>query len=190
MDSYVIILCGLGPLAGLLALAVWRDLASYRIPNAIVFGGTAIAFILHAVLPAGAGFLGALPGGLGVQAALGGMTVGLLAMLPLYFMGAAGAGDAKLMAMVGAFFGPGDAFGAVVATYLAGMALALFAMRRSAVMVAAMKNLRLIASSAFARMVWADGPRFNPRTDTAAKLPYSLPIAVGAAGWAAWRICA
>jgi prepilin peptidase CpaA len=188
MDLDLIRICGLGPLAGLLALAVWRDLASYRIPNAVVFGGMATALALHALLPQGYGFLASIPGAAGMQFSLSGLAVGLAALLPLYLMRAAGAGDAKLMAMAGAFLGPTDAFGAVVATYLAGMALALLAMTRAAVLAAAIRNMRLIAYGAFARLAGVDGPRFDSRTHTAAKLPYSLAIAAGTLAWTGWRI--
>jgi prepilin peptidase CpaA len=188
MDATLIRSCGLGLLAGFLAAALWRDLASYRIPNAVVCPGTAAALILHAALPEGYGLLSSVPGALGLGASLAGLGIGLAALLPLYLIRAAGAGDAKLMAMAGAFLGASDALGAVFATYLAGMAIALLAMTRAGVAAGVARNLRLIAYGAFARLAAIEGPRFDPRADCAARLPYSSAIALGTAGWCAWRL--
>lgn len=188
MDATLIRFCGLGLLAGFLAAALWRDLASYRIPNAVVFPGTAAALILHAALPEGYGLLPSVPGALGLGASLAGLGIGLAALLPLYLIRAAGAGDAKLMAMAGAFLGASDALGAVFATYLAGMAIALLAMTRAGVAASVARNLRVIAYGAFARLAAIEGPRFDPRADCAARLPYSSAIALGTAGWCAWRL--
>ena len=55
---------------------------------------------------------------------LAGLALGLLLLLPLYLLGACGAGDVKLMAMTGAFLGPQDALGAILMTFLAGGLLA------------------------------------------------------------------
>lgn len=175
MDSSLVKLCGLGLLAGLLALAVWRDVASFKIPNALVYGGAAAALALHGVA------------GEGLPFAVAGLAVGLAAMLPLYLIGAAGAGDVKLMAMVGAFLGPVEGFGAALASYLAGMLLALVAMARPAVFGSAMRNLRLISYSVFARAAGMPAPAFNAQSGSAAKLPYGVAIAAGSLAWAGWR---
>ena len=164
---------GLGLLACLLALAVWRDIASFRIPNRVVFGGMAAALGLHALH---AGFDGAL-------FALGGLVTGLGMLLPLYLLRAAGAGDAKLMAMVGAFLGPADAVAAAIASFMAGMILALGAMARPAVFATAGRNLRLLFWGACARLAGIPGPRFDSQAQTAARLPYSVAIAAGTLGW-------
>jgi prepilin peptidase CpaA len=182
-DAHIISIGGLGLLGTLLALAAWHDVKSYRIPNAIVYGGAATALALHAFLPVGLGFAGAIPGGIGFFPAFGGLTVGLLALLPLYLLRAAGAGDVKLMAMTGAFLGPVDAIGAVILTGIAGAVLAaVFALRARAVRRMA-SNLRLIGYSLLARMVAVEGPSFDPKRDTAAKIPYSIAIAAGTLAW-------
>ena len=171
-------LYGLGLLAALLALAVWRDVASFKIPNGVVFGGMAAALGVHALA---SGFDG-------VGFALAGLGAGLGMLLPLYLVRAAGAGDAKLMAMVGAFLGPADAVAAALASFLAGMVLAVVAMARPAVFATAGRNLRLIFWGAWARLAGVDGPRFDSQTQTAARLPYSVAIAAGTIGWTAWRV--
>lgn len=165
MDPSLIRFCGLGLLACLLAAAVWRDLASYRIPNAVVFPGTAAALVLSL-----------LPGGLGILDSLAGLGVGLAALLPLYLLRAAGAGDAKLMAMVGAFLGPIGALGAVLATFFAGLLLSLLVIARGRLAGAVTRNFQLMALGGF-----------DPARDAAAKLPYSAAIAIGTAAFIAWR---
>lgn len=188
MDSDLVRLCGLGPLALLLAVALWHDLASYRIPNWIPLVGLALGLGLNFFMPPGYGFLALIPGGLGIERALAGAAVGLGALLPLYLLRATGAGDAKLMAMAGAFVGPADALGMAFATYLAGMALAICAIAQRQATQRVLVNLRVMAHGAAARLAALEGPSFDPRTDTALRLPYSVAIAAGAAGWALWRL--
>ena len=164
-------------LAALLLAAVFFDLRSFRIPNAIVFGGTALALLLHALLPAGIGTLDSLAG----------LAVGLAGFLPLYLLRAIGAGDVKLMAMAGAFLGPRGAFAAIVLGFAAGALLALLFALKGGVLRKTVLNLRLMAYSALSAQAGTAGPQFDPRADTAARIPYSLAIALGCAGWLALR---
>jgi prepilin peptidase CpaA len=101
-------IASIGPLAlgALLACAAWQDCASMRIPNRLVGLGLGLGLVLNVMLPVGAGLISAEPGALGLGAAVAGAALGLALMVPLYWIGAMGAGDAKLMAMVGAFGGP------------------------------------------------------------------------------------
>ena len=74
------------------------DLRYRRIPNWLVLVGLVLGFGLNT-------FLFGLSG-LGLS--LKGMGLALLIYFPLYLLRAMGAGDAKLMAAVGAIFGPGN----------------------------------------------------------------------------------
>jgi len=123
-------------LAAILGLACWQDARNYRIPNWLIAVGLAVAAIANSP-----GFVAA------------GLCVGLLALLPLYATGAAGAGDAKLLAVVGAFAGPVDAVGIAAFTFVAGALIAL-------------------------RTMLADGP-----AAATTRLPYSFAIAAGSATW-------
>ena len=98
----------------LVVLACGWDLVYQRIPNVLTLGAGGCAL----ALAAGTGD----PRALGT--AMCGAAVGGLAFLPLYSLGAMGAGDVKLMAASGAFLGP---WGALLASVLALVAGAFMA---------------------------------------------------------------
>src|SRR5690606_17804506 len=109
--------------------------------------------------------------------------------LLLYLMRTMGAGDVKLMAMLGAFFGFEALPALVLLVFLAGgvlVALRLFdGARRRAVFA----NLQLILLSRFAALSGSGvGPQFDPRTDSADRLPYAFAIAGGALALAALQL--
>ena len=81
----------------LLLVASISDCRSYKIPNWLTVGGSVFALIYSFFIP--------LSPQLGFGWSLGGFALGLSFMLPLYMLGMMGAGDVKLMAMVGAFLG-------------------------------------------------------------------------------------
>jgi len=178
---------GLGLLGGLLLTAVWHDITSHRIPNAIVFWGAALGLLFHMGLTTSSNAADIMPIGLGFLKSLAGLGVGLCALLPLYFLRGAAAGDAKLMAMVGTFLGPIDTFGAVLCTFVVGAVLALVIAVRAGVFEKMLKNVRLILFGTAAKLAGVDGLQFNPRTDTTAKVPYALAIAFGTATWLSLR---
>lgn len=175
-DVRVMPAIGLGALAVLLGAAVWWDVREYRIPNGVVYTGIALAILMHTVFPAGGGFAAALPGGIGFLKASQGLGVGLAALLPFYLLGAAGAGDAKLMAMVGAFVGPVDALVVVLCTFIAGAAMAV---------------VWLMSGPLSAQLPVQPAPRASDpglRRRWHAKLPYSVAIAIGTAAWLSFRM--
>jgi prepilin peptidase CpaA len=138
-------------LAVILGTAAWHDVRAYRIPNWLVYGGLVVAVMVHLTSP--------LPGP-ALAAAAGGLWIGLIALLPAYAMGAAGAGDVKLLALVGGFTGPADAIGIAAMTYLTGAAMAG-------------------AYLGIARLPVLVGGTVR----TVMPLPYSLAIAGGIAAW-------
>jgi prepilin peptidase CpaA len=100
------------PLAGLLILlmtATVYDLKARRVPNALIgVGLIGTLFVLPTlqVLP----LLHAITGGL----------LGLVLFLPFYAMGWMGAGDVKLLALVGSALGPSALIQSTVYIFIAG----------------------------------------------------------------------
>ena len=120
------------PLLSLLAAAAWHDARSFRIPNSIIVSGLVLGIALNSYLPAGLGF----------SAAALGLLAGLFGLLPLYLLRIWGAGDVKLMAVVGAFLGPAGLLGALLISFLmGGLAAFLVAMQRGSVGLL-LQNLR------------------------------------------------
>lgn len=101
------------PLSALVLLAAGRDLAEHTIPNQLIGAGLLLAVAAH------------LWSGSPAWTPLAGLAVGVLPLLPLYLARGMGAGDVKLMGVVGAFAGPALALQIVLATCLAGGVLSL-----------------------------------------------------------------
>jgi prepilin peptidase CpaA len=163
-------------LGALLAGAVWSDLRTRRIPNRLVLCGALAGLALQVLLPAGAGLYGTPFGALGLVAGLAGLAAGLALLLPMHLLGALGAGDVKLLAMIGAFLGPQQVLGAALLTLLAGgvlgLAVALYC-----------GQLRLVASNIAAMLLQllhrGAGARLGPAPATTGQLPYAIAIATG-----------
>jgi prepilin peptidase CpaA len=177
-------------LALLLAAAVWHDVRSHRIPNRLVVSGFLLGLMINGLLPQ----LTAMPvgqmGGLGWGSSLLGGAIGLAVLLPMYLMRALGAGDVKLMAMVGAFVGPEAVLGAAVATLVAGGVLALAAALHGRVAGLMLRNLRTMLTSSAVQLGAGEAPQIAGLAVSAGKLPYAVAIAAGtvaylALGWIA-----
>jgi len=172
-------------LLALLAAAVWHDVRARRIPNAVVFPGALAALALHALLPAGTGLFAAQPGGLGILPALGGLGLGLATLLPLYALRLMGAGDVKLLAMVGAFVGAGQILAVALFTLAAGGVLAL-------VFAAWQGQLRPLLANAWRMMIFtgmtamAGRPLVTEPAAASGRLPYAIAIATASAASVLW----
>lgn len=99
----------------LLAIGAVSDWRRAKIPNWLTYSGMAGGLLLH-VLESGVG-------GLGMSA--GGMVVGMGLFLGFYVLGGMGAGDVKLMGLVGGFVGIPQILPVAVAIALFGGAYAL-----------------------------------------------------------------
>jgi prepilin peptidase CpaA len=170
-------------LALLFGFAVIEDIRSRRIPNELVMCGTAVAMTLHGA----AQMLGSdsLSGPAWWSAPLG-MATGLALMLPLYMVRAMGAGDVKLMAMVGAFIGPGPVLWATLCTLIAGGILSIVYMLGRGVAAQTLNNLRALLFDWTVRVGSGQGIRIAPLENTAARLPYALAIALGTLASLLW----
>lgn len=173
----------------LLLAAVRVDVRHHRIPNPLVLWGAGLGVLLNVSMPAGAGFAATyLPGGAGFLSAMGGMATGFAALLPMYLLRAMGAGDVKLMAMVGAFLGPVDTLGAVLATFLAGGVLSLGYAWKTGVLRRTLQNVRVILCSGAVKVAGGSFPALEDAPETAGKFPYAVAIAAGTSGYLAWKL--
>ncbi len=165
----------------LLIVAAGSDVRSHRIPNWLVFGGTAFALLYN-----GLGFAVA-DNSMSVAflrengwlVSIEGLAVGLLALLPLYLLRAMGAGDVKLMAMAGAFLGPWNALLAVLATFLAGGLLALVYVVWTGTAGQALQNVFVVVRGNLLTAPAGVVDMQVPAGASAGKLPYGVAIATG-----------
>jgi len=157
-------------LVGLLCAAAWWDIRFHRVPNKLTLAGLVAAFALRAPLGVGA-----------VLSGLEGFAIALAVAVLLFALGAVGGGDAKLLAMVGAFLGLDHLAGALAYIVLLGAAVAIVAMaRRGLLLLLFMNTLDLFRSK---RLVARTGAVRTLDTGEAQTIPYAVPIAAGTLLW-------
>nr|WP_314540967.1 A24 family peptidase [uncultured Massilia sp.] len=168
------------PLCALLAASVWHDVRARRIPNAVVFPGMLAALALHALLPAALG-------GLGIVSALGGLALGLAILMPMYALRLMGAGDVKLLAMVGAFVGAGQVPAVALATLLAGGVLALLVAAWQGSLRRLLGNTRqMMVHGGMSALAGFMTPAVAPAAPASGRLPYAVAIAAGTGACLLW----
>lgn len=163
----------MGVLFLLLLVASWQDYCGYSIRNALILSGALLGVSLNTFLPIGIGILDSLAG----------CAIGLLLLLPFYVLRMMGAGDVKLMAVVGAFVGSNDILGAFLSTLIAGGVLALIVALHKGMLRRLLNNLTRISM----QMLWIDKSRSlqdsssasEATADSIEKLPYAIAIAIG-----------
>lgn len=159
-------------LLGLLAVACLIDVRTYKIPNWLTFGGAAFALLLSAVEP--------FSGGHGWLWSLGGLGVGLFIMLPMYALRVMGAGDVKLMAMVGAFLGLSATLYAALFVFICGGVLALAHSVLRGSMLRMVSNVKDITQGALYAVLGGMRPHAQVApAQSIGKMPYALSIALG-----------
>jgi prepilin peptidase CpaA len=158
-----------GAALALAAAACVTDLRSRRIPNVLSIGGAALAlsasFLVYGVAGLGQSVLGWL--------------VGCAAFLPFFLLGGMGAGDVKLLAALGAWLGPAGAFWTAVYGGLAGGPLAVGVALYRGYLGQSLMNLGTLLT------FWRTSgiqplPSLTLQSAVGPRLPYALPIAVGA----------
>jgi prepilin peptidase CpaA len=156
----------------LLLVASISDCRSYKIPNWLTFGGSAFALIYSAVVP--------FTQQLGFGWALGGFALGLSFMLPLYMLGMMGAGDVKLMAMVGAFLGMTQTLYAVLFVFVSGgLAALVFALWHRS-LPRMLGHIKLALESMLMSTMGGMRPQIPALgKQSIGKLPYAVSITFG-----------
>lgn len=170
---------GLAILLAALAVAVFADLYARRVPNLLVVIGLMSGLAFHALATSAVGILGPSSQPITVLTALAGIAVAFAAFFPLYALRAMGAGDVKLMMMVGAFLGPLQTLGVVVLTFAAGgvLAIAMALWQRSFRQL--VFNLRFMLTTSAISAAGGASPKFEPLQQTAGRMPYAVAIAAG-----------
>ncbi|MDR6857396.1 A24 family peptidase [Variovorax guangxiensis] len=163
-------------LIALLVIAAVSDYRSYRIPNWLTFGGAMFALVYKTVI--------AVSPGSAFLMAWGGLLLGFAIMLPLYLLHAMGAGDVKLMAMVGAFLGLDETLQAVLWALIAGGAGAIgFALLKGRV-GRMLRNTRDVLRDLVTLSLAGVRPDARMHAgQSIGKLPYGVCISVGTIGY-------
>ncbi|SFI27397.1 prepilin peptidase [Nitrosomonas sp. Nm34] len=162
----------IGTLIIFLLIAAWQDIHHYRIPNVLVFPGAIIGLLLNTLLPQEMGAFGFLT-------SLAGLGLGLMVLFPLYLLRAMGAGDIKLMAMIGAFVGPINMLSITLYILLAGgvLALSVVLLRRN--LSKLLENLKIVLLMRLAGLSMVNMYANGMFPESAGKLPYGVAIAAG-----------
>jgi prepilin peptidase CpaA len=168
---------GTGVLIGLLALAAYLDYQTLRIPNWLTGTGVLYGLLFNTMYSAWAGSdATAGTAASGLVFGVIGLVVGLLVPMPLYVLRVMGAGDVKLIAMVGSFIGALAMGKALLAIFITGgiVALSTVVARRS--LPALLTSLRLIGRGWLQPAVgsWLPGTAAS-----IGRLPYGVPICLG-----------
>jgi len=159
----------------LLVFAAVADCRSHRIPNQIVMFGIAFAVIDQCVR---------WPVQEGPLFVLGGVLVGLGLFLPLYLLRAMGAGDVKLLAMVGAFLGPTDTFRVALATMIIGGVMAIVFVVLKGTVGRLAQNLRSLFQVGLLDVLVGRAPDLQLAPSlSAGRLPYGVAISAGTMGY-------
>ncbi|MBN6188056.1 prepilin peptidase [Aneurinibacillus sp. BA2021] len=149
----------------LLTAAVYMDIRYRRIPNLVTLPGIAVGLLLNAV-----------QGWDPFVSALGGFLTGTALLFIPFALGGMGAGDVKLLACIGAFFGVRFVLVTAIFMGLVGGVLALFFMLKDG-------TLRMTCR----RLIWmfagmaGTHPLFRTETNPgkAGAFPYGIAIVIG-----------
>lgn len=164
-----------GVLMALLVVAAVIDWKTLRIPNWLTLGGMVLAFVANAVA--------ASTPWSGLASSAMGLAVGLLLLLPLWMVRILGAGDVKLMAMVGAFVGPWAALNATLYAAIAGGIVAVLVALSKGSLGRLAQNVHFLLTVV---LTPAGGSMRNGASagmPSIGRLPYGICICLGSAAY-------
>jgi prepilin peptidase CpaA len=149
-------------------VACVTDIRSRRIPNLLTFGAALGAVAVHV----------AASGWSGLATSAGGWLAGVALFLPFFLLGGMGGGDVKLLAALGAWLGPRDAFWLAIYASMAGGVMAVAVAASRGYLTTAFSNVWNLLN--YWRLV---GPRPMPAVtlegNRGPRLAYALPIFAG-----------
>lgn len=165
-------------LAGVLLYAVVSDVQTRRIPNLLTLPG----------ILAGLAFFAVEGGVRGLLTGLAGTAAGVALLFLPFAYGGMGAGDVKLLAVVGAFGGPRFAFVSFLGAALFGGVVSGFVLwregRLGATLRAVLWGIAAFVSPAIPFMPLPKRPENAPHAGPWPGIPYAVAITVGTvAGW-------
>jgi prepilin peptidase CpaA len=149
-------------------VAVFYDVRTGRIPNALTFGAAALALVY-----------GAVSGGSSMLAGAAlAWVIGALLFFPFFALGGMGAGDVKLLAALAAWLGPGDTLWLAMFASVAGGVLGAAVALGHGYLREALSNIWLML------MEWRVSglrpvPGLTLRDTKAPRLAYAIPITIG-----------
>lgn len=159
--------------------AVWNDCRNFRIPNRLVAFGIGAGIAVNMLSPDIAGLPGAASGALGAWHAVQGMGIGFAALLPFYCMRVLGAGDVKLMAMIGAFVGPGAIAIIIFMSFIVGGLLSLAVALRRRKFRQLVTNLQAMLIALYLNMLARKAEELAAPAASVGTLPYAIAIGGG-----------
>jgi prepilin peptidase CpaA len=155
-------------LVSLLLFCSATDLSIRRVPNAVLLPALMTAL-----------FLNSIDGGLaGLTDSIAGLAIGLLMLMPLHVLGRMGAGDIKLLGVVGSILGAWGAIVAGLATMMAGGILAVLYLVWVFIKPAVVSRVSRIVLRVTGKAA-ASGDGMSWQAARAAEIPYALAVAAG-----------
>jgi prepilin peptidase CpaA len=159
----------------LLVYAAGIDVRSHRIPNRLVLSGLAFGLIYSVFVP--------FWGHHGFLWALGGAAIGFGVLFPLWMLRMMGAGDVKLMAMVGSLLGIQVIQTALIATLIAGAVFSIgFAVRHGKLRQMLGNVGRIVRVGSIAMATGAPVSMAASGWESVGKMAFAVPIATGTIG--------
>ncbi|MCC8044035.1 MAG: A24 family peptidase [Clostridiales bacterium] len=153
-------------LVGIAMMAALCDLSSGKIPNALIAAGLGMGLTCQV----------ALRGILGVIFFLGGMLLPALVLGILYYFRMIGAGDIKLLCVLGGFLGPAGAAGCMLRSLFAAGVLSLLIMWRRHIL---RKRIRYFWEFVVAYQESGRWRSYLEGVEEYAKFCFSVPVLIG-----------
>jgi prepilin peptidase CpaA len=162
-----------------------EDIKRKRVSNRLLIGMLCAGILLNAIDPPGLhqGLLSSPVGPVGVRMAFFGGLVGLGLLLPLYLLRAFGAGDIKLMAALGSFFGPTEIINLALSILVTGGVFAMLRLIWIDKTQLALAHIAGLVSS----VTNSNAQRLDPPTQSIERMPFVPAMAVGVLAYSVWR---